>query len=88
MIPGGLTRCLQPLDVSIYKPFKEEIRRKYNEYCIENANLKVSRRQIIDLVGKIWYSDKLTSVMISKSLKKAGVTLNLDGSEDELFYWL
>ena len=28
---------------------------------------------------------KLTSVMISRLFKKAVVTLNLDGSEDELF---
>ena len=41
IIPGGLTRYLQPRDVLINKPFKEEIRRKYNEYCIENTNLKV-----------------------------------------------
>ena len=34
---------------------------------------------------EIWYSEKLTSTMISKSFKKAGVTLNVDGSETELF---
>ena len=30
--PGGLTRYLQTLDDSTNNPFKEEIRRKYNEY--------------------------------------------------------
>ena len=35
MIPGGLTRYLQPLDISINKPFKEEMIRNYNEYCIK-----------------------------------------------------
>ena len=48
MMSGGLTRYRQPLDVSINKRFKEEIRRKCNEYCIENTDLKVSRKQIID----------------------------------------
>ena len=66
-IPGGLTRYLQPLDVPINKQFKEEIRRKYNEYCIENTNLKVSLKQIIDWVGEIWYNEKLALAMISKS---------------------
>ena len=41
MIPGGLTKYIQPLDVAISKPFKEEIRRRYNEYYIENTNLKI-----------------------------------------------
>ena len=50
----------------------------------KKTNLKVSWKQITDWEGKIWYSDKLASAMISKSLKK-GVTLNLDGSTDEFF---
>ena len=40
MIPGGLTRYLQPLDVSINKSFKVEMRRKYNEYCIKKYKSK------------------------------------------------
>ena len=57
MIQGALTRYFQPLDVSTNKPFKEEIRRKYYEYCIENTKFKVSRKQIIDWVGEIWNSE-------------------------------
>ena len=32
MIPGDLTRYLQPLDVSISKPFKDKLRKKYTDY--------------------------------------------------------
>ena len=32
MIPGGLTRYLQPLDFSNNKSFKDGIRKKYNQY--------------------------------------------------------
>ena len=85
MIPGGLTRYLQPLDVSINKPFKDGIRKKYNEYWLEKWDIKVSRKEILNWVGEVWYDDNLTSYMIEKSFKKAGITLNIDGSEDDLF---
>ena len=32
MIPGGLTRYLRPLDVSINKPFKDELKKRYTKY--------------------------------------------------------
>ena len=85
IIPGGLTRYLQSFDVLMNKPFKEEIRRKYNEYCIKSVNIKVSQKKMIDWVEEIWCCGKLTSAVISKSYKRIWVTLNLGSSVDELF---
>ena len=87
MIPGGLTRYLQPLDVSINKPFKDELRKKYTDYWMEtkNSNAKVSQNDLINWVWEVWYSKSISSNMIRKSFKAAGITLNLDGSKDEMF---
>ena len=41
-IPTGLTRFIQPLDVSINKPFKDALKKEYINYCINmnGENLK------------------------------------------------
>ena len=52
---------------------------------MEKGDIKVSRKEILNWVGEVWYDDNLTSYMIEKSFKKAGITLNIDWSEDDLF---
>ncbi|CAG8826345.1 7716_t:CDS:2, partial [Dentiscutata erythropus] len=37
IIPGGLTSKLQPLDVSINKPFKAKIRHIYDEWMAQEV---------------------------------------------------
>ena len=43
MTPSSLTQKLQPLDISINKEFKENLRSKYAKYCMRIANLNLLR---------------------------------------------
>ena len=37
VIPGGLTSVLQPLDVCINKPFKDRLRKLWNDWMISGS---------------------------------------------------
>ena len=87
MIPGGLRRYLQLLDVFINKPFKDELKKRYTKYCIDQKDIKarVAQEDLQNWVGEICHDDKLSSEMVSKSFKNTEITLATDGSEDEMF---
>ena len=72
MIHDGLMRYLQPLDVSINKSFKDELK-GYTKYCIDQNDTKerVTQDDMINWVREIWYDDKLPSEMAIKSFKTA-----------------
>ena len=75
---SSTSRCInqQAIQRRNQKKVQRVLYRKYRSKSFTKTNNRLSR--------EIWYSEN-SSAMISKSFKKAGVTLNLDGSEDELF---
>lgn len=54
LIPPGQTSYIQPLDVSINKPFKSAIYKMYTEFQINNNNSKKpTRENIIQFIHDI-----------------------------------
>lgn len=84
-IPSGLTRFLQPLDISINKLIKDKLRnchalwRANNPY---NYNQKIKKEKIINWINDIWNNNLLIKTeTVSNSFKIAGITNSKDGSE-------
>ena len=92
VIPGGLTSLLQPLDVSLNKPFKDGVRKKWmqwmadgiHEFTASGRQKKPSEERICSWILQAW--NDISAEMITASLLKCGITNNLDGSQDDLVY--
>lgn len=94
LIPGGCTSKLQPLDVSLNKPFKQVCRQEFQTYCRSQLATKsssadrlktASKQEICQWVVKAQNYLSAHPEMITKSFKVTGISLALDGSEDHLF---
>ena len=87
LIPPGMTRVLQPLDVSINGPFKQYMKNLYIDECIRNKdlNMKISREQILKWILEIWHDEeKITKEMVENSFKYCGISNSLTGEEDHM----
>lgn len=93
VIPGGLTSLVQPLDVSINKPFKDSLRQRWNMWMLEGdktftkgGNMRqVSLPEMCQWILTAW--NEIKPEIIVKSFKKCGISNALDGTEDD-YLWL
>lgn len=92
VIPGGLTSILQPLNVSLNKPFKDGVKKRWiqwmadgiHEFTATGRQKKPSEELICLWISQAW--NDIPAEMIMASFLKCGITNNLDGTEDDLVY--
>ena len=88
IIPGGLTRHLQPADVSWNKPFKQAYKALYSEWMATGeksytaaGNMRAPDKALcLRWVKEAWNS--VTTEVVIKSFRVCGISVDTDGSED------
>ena len=92
VIPGALTSLLQPLDVSLNKPFKDGVRKQWMQWMADGIHKSTAtgrQKKALEELICLWILqawNAIPSEMIASPFLKCGITNNLDGSEDELVY--
>ena len=86
IIPGELTRLVQPADVSWIKPFKGAYKELYNEWMVNGVKSYTSTRNVRALskllclrwVKKAW---KYVTKEVVKSFEVCGISVSVDGTK-------
>ena len=88
LIPPGIKRFCQPLDISINAPVKAAIKKWDTLFRISNNNTrKPTNKELLEAIYNIWYDENIISKkMIYHSFKITGISINMDGSENHLVH--
>ena len=93
VIPGGCTSKVQPLDVSINKPFKTELRKSWKIYMRDSAKIAresgarvkaASKEEVVSWIVSAVSSIQAKPELIMCSFLACGISNTLNGSEDYL----
>ena len=90
VIPGGTPTALQPMDVSINKPFKDRLRQHYLTRIADPAREltetgKIKRPAPSEIAWLVSAASKaIPESIIVRSFKKCYISNALDGTEDDI----
>ena len=89
VIPGGMTKKLQPLDITVNRVFKTHVRQEWEDWMCEGLHSytesgKMRRATFAEVCGWVirsWAAVKTTT--ITNGFKKAGIISGEEEPEDE-----
>ena len=84
VIPGGLTKKLQPLDISVNRSFKNHVREEWEKWMSEGIHTftetgkmrRATHAEVCDWVVRAWKAVKVSS--IKNGFRKAGIASGTD----------
>ncbi|CAJ0590592.1 unnamed protein product [Cylicocyclus nassatus] len=88
VIPGGLTKFLQPLDVAVNKPFKDNLRKHWDAWMADSNQMELTRGgrrkpPRLELIAE-WVLQSFRDVSVDSILNGSNEALTIDPDIDDL----